>query len=79
VPIPEAQKTVQGVIDLLKKRRKTLEWSQRALAARAGLDPKTVNLIERGDRSPTLLTLFLLSEAMDMQLSGLLRDVEDSL
>ena len=78
VPEPEAQKIVHQVVDLLKQQREALGWSQRALAARAGLDPKTVNLIERKDRSPTLFTLALLSEAMGIQLSKLLEQSESA-
>lgn len=76
MPEPEAQKIVHRVVDLLKQQRESLGWSQRALAARAGLDPKTVNLIERRDRSPTLFTLALLSEAMGVRLSELLGQSE---
>lgn len=53
-------------------------WSQRTLATRAGLDPKTVSLIERGDRSPTLFTLALLAEAMGVRLSEVLQNAEAS-
>lgn len=76
VPEPKAQKIVHCVVDLLKQQRESLGWSQRSLAARAGLDPKTVNLIERKDRSPTLFTLALLAGAMSVQLSVLLGQAE---
>jgi len=56
-----------------------LGWSQRRLAAKAGVDPKTVSLIERGVRSPTLFTLVLLANAMDLPLSAVLRDAEESI
>jgi len=77
VPEPEAQKIVRNVVLLLKQQRESMGWSQRALATRAGLDPKTVSLIERGDRSPTLFTLALLSSAMTVHLSEILRNAED--
>ena len=77
VPVPEAQKIVHEVVDLLKKQRESAGWSQRTLASRAGLDPKTVSLIERGDRSPTLLTLSLLAEALDTSLSSVLQTAEE--
>lgn len=76
MPEPEAQKIVHCVVDLLKQQRESLGWSQRSLAARAGLDPKTVNLIERRDRSPTLFTLALLAGAMSLQLSAILEQAE---
>jgi transcriptional regulator with XRE-family HTH domain len=78
VPEPEAQKIVKHVVLLLKQQRESMGWSQRTLATRAGLDPKTVSLIERGDRSPTLFTLALLSSAMSVQLSEVLRNAEAS-
>lgn len=76
MPEPEAQKFVKNVVSLLKQQRESMGWSQRSLASRAGLDPKTVSLIERGDRSPTLFTLSLLSAAMGVRLSKVLQDAE---
>lgn len=64
------------VIGALKARRDALGWSQRALARKAGIDPKTVNLIERGVRNPTLHTLLLLASAMEQNLWPLLRNAE---
>ncbi|MCX6879534.1 MAG: helix-turn-helix transcriptional regulator [Verrucomicrobia bacterium] len=78
MPEPEAQKFVHHVVFLLKQRREAMGWSQRTLATRAGLDPKTVSLIERGDRSPTLFTLALLAEAMGVRLSEVLQNAEAS-
>ena len=71
-----AQRVVKDVTELLKKRRETLGWSQRTLAGLAGVDPKTVSLIERGVRSPTLFTISLLASAMDCALWELLKDAE---
>jgi len=76
VPEPEAQKIVHKVIELLKKQRETLGWSQRTLAAHAGVDPKTVSLIERGIRSPTLFTLSLIASAMSLRLWEIMKDAE---
>jgi transcriptional regulator with XRE-family HTH domain len=53
-------------------------WSQRSLAGRAGVDPKTVNLIERGERSPTLFTMKLLADALGVCLSEVLSRIEPS-
>ena len=60
----------------LRLRREALGWSQRYLASKAGVDPKTVNLIERGIRSPTLFTLSLVASAMNAPLWSILREVE---
>lgn len=72
----KAQEIVRDVIASLKIRREALGWSQRALASKAGVDPKTVSLIERGIRSPTLFTLSLLASAMDFPLWRLMKDAE---
>jgi transcriptional regulator with XRE-family HTH domain len=79
VPETEAHKVVKELIELLKKRRESLGWSQRTLAEQAGVDPKTVSLIEREMRSPTLFTLVLLATAMDWPLWKALKDVEMAL
>jgi len=72
----ESQEIVRSVIGSLKARREVLGWSQRALAGRAGVDPKTVSVIERGIRSPTLFTLTLLSTALGLPLWKVLKDAE---
>ena len=72
-----AQEIVCGVIECLKTQRESLGWSQRALASRAGVDPKTVSVIERGIRSPTLFTLSLLASAMGVPLWKIMKDAEN--
>lgn len=74
MPEREAEKFVQDVVGTLKIHRESLGWSQRALASKAGVDPKTVSLIERGVRSPTLFTLSLLASAMDQPLWKVMKD-----
>ncbi len=73
----ETQKFVREVVGSLKIRRELLGWSQRTLASNAGVDPKTVSLIERGVRSPTLFTLSLLATALECPLSKVIKDVEN--
>ena len=73
---PKSERIVQQVVALLSEQRQARAWSQRTLAANAGVDPKTVNLIERGSRSPTLYTLCLLAGAMDLSLAGLIKAAE---
>ena len=70
----EAEKFVQNVVGSLKIQRESLGWSQRTLASKAGVDPKTVSLIERGVRSPTLFTLSLLASAMNLPLWKVMKD-----
>lgn len=78
VPEPETKEIVRSVVDLLKKRRESLGWSQRTLAAKAGVDPKTVSLIEREVRSPTLFTLSLLATALNQPLWKILKEAESA-
>ena len=67
---------MQKLVALLREQRLLRGWSQRTLAANAGVDHATVSLIERGCRSPTLFTLCLLAGAMDLSLAGLLNAAE---
>ena len=52
--------------DELRRLRRRAGLSQESLAARAGLSPEAVSLLERGRRSPRLTTMRLLAEAMDL-------------
>lgn len=73
----QAQELVKNVVGAFKVHREAIGWSQRALAIKAGVDPKTVNLIERGARSPTLFTLSLLASTMGVPLSRIMMDAEN--
>ena len=76
MPEKNAQEIVRDVIGSLKTQRESLGWSQRTLASKAGVDPKTVSLIERGICSPTLFTLSLLAAAMEFPLWRIMKDAE---
>ena len=66
------QQEVESVIRQLAEARIRKGWSKRRLAIAAGVDPKTVGLIERGERSPTLLTLLMLTDALGENLRSFL-------
>lgn len=53
-----------------------LSVSQEELAFRAGVDRTFVSRIERGIRQPTITTIFLLSQALELPASELVRDAE---
>lgn len=74
--LENAEQIVEQVIATLRDQRIARGWSQRRLAERAGIDPKTVSLIERGMRSPTLHTLLRIATAMEHPCWPLLRDAE---
>ena len=54
---------------ILAIRRDELGLSKLALAQRAGLDQRTITFIERGTNSPNIKTLFVLCEALDLDIS----------
>ncbi|MED4284908.1 helix-turn-helix transcriptional regulator [Priestia megaterium] len=64
---------------LLRKRRREKKFSQQCLADKAGLDRTYISLIERGGRSPTLTTLYKLSNALECETSELIRELEKDL
>ena len=61
-------------MDQLKRLRVEKGLSQARLAARAGLDPSTVNQIERGAREASPVTLRKLADALDISIAGLLEE-----
>src|SRR5215208_4054815 len=61
-------------MEQLKRLRAEKGLSQARLAARAGLDPSTVNQIERGARDPSPATLHKLADALEVGLVELLED-----
>lgn len=66
-----AEALVLRVVRHLERRRLELGYSKRALAIKAGVDPRTVGLIERGERSPTVFTVALLAGALELPLKDL--------
>lgn len=61
---------------VLRAHRERKGWSQMSLAAEAGLHLNAIGGLERGERSPTLQTLFLISRALGVSVSQLVADVE---
>lgn len=57
--------------------REARGWSQAELAARSGVSKASVSKIERGEMSPTAVTLVRLAGAFDLTLAGLLLRAED--
>lgn len=72
----EAESLVSRVVAALEEERKLRGLSQRALAQKAHLDPKTVNLIARGARNPTLYTIALIASAMELPLGAIIKHAE---
>jgi transcriptional regulator with XRE-family HTH domain len=61
---------------VLRELRQRKGLSQEKLALECGLDRTFVSLLERGQRQPTLSSLFALAEALDVSASELVRKVE---
>jgi len=59
-------------VDKIRELRIERGLSQAKLAARAGVDPSTINQIERGARNASPLTLRKLAQALDVSLYDLL-------
>lgn len=72
----DAEFMVVHTVAKLRAERTKLGLSKRALAIKAGLDPKTIGLIERGERNPTLYTLALIATALEMDLGYIISSVK---
>lgn len=53
--------------------------TQEDLAIKAGLDRDFLSRLERGDRRPSVTTLFLLARALEMKTSDVVRAIEHQL
>ncbi|MBO8129617.1 MAG: helix-turn-helix transcriptional regulator [Peptococcaceae bacterium] len=60
----------------LRKHRKALLLSQEELAHRCELDRTFISLLERGQRKPTLNTIFTISKSLNIKASELIQEVE---
>ncbi|NRA86232.1 MAG: helix-turn-helix transcriptional regulator [Rhizobiales bacterium] len=61
----------------LQKLRKNRELSQESFAEISGLHRTYISSLERGDRNPTLTTLFSISKALNITISSLLEGIEN--
>lgn len=75
-PSVSIEATFGGVLRTLRCGR---DMSQEELAHVSGYHRNYIGLLERGEKSPSLRTLFNLSGALSVALSDILRQVEHSL
>jgi len=61
---------------VLREARAASGLSQESLAAEAGLDRTYISLLERGQRQPSLETIFILAVALAVSPSEIVRRVE---
>jgi transcriptional regulator with XRE-family HTH domain len=62
--------------DTLKKLRQSKNLSQEEIAGRTGLDRTYISMLERKVKQPTLTTIFLLAEALEIKPSELIQEIE---
>ena len=74
-----AEKLVRLVVKRLAEARIAQGMSKNRLAVLAGIDPKAVAFIEKGERSPTLHTLAKMARALDLSLGFMVTEVENDL
>jgi transcriptional regulator with XRE-family HTH domain len=65
--------------EALKESRRKAGISQQELAFDCGLDRTYISLLERGLRQPTIRTVFVLSEALQIRPSQFIQKIEQSL
>lgn len=56
----------------LKKIRNKKGLTQKQLAAKAGIDERTIRYLEKGEKSPTLSTLTKIAKALNLKVTNLL-------
>ena len=69
----------QAFGEVLRRLRLAAGLSQEQLALNCGLDRTFISLLERGLRQPTLTTLFVLAETLQIRPSKLIASVETKL
>ena len=66
--------TAYGAV--LKEYRNTLKWSQMRLAMESGLHLNALGNLERGERNPSLQTIFMICKALNVSVSEFMTKVE---
>lgn len=62
----------------LKKLRKSRGFSQEKFAEITGLHRTYISCLERGNKNPTLCTLMSLAKALDISVSELIKDLDET-
>lgn len=64
--------------NILRMTRKSKGFSQEKLALDSDLDRTYISLLERGQRMPTIDTVFKLAKALDINASKLVEELENT-
>ncbi|WBL15114.1 helix-turn-helix domain-containing protein [Sutcliffiella sp. NC1] len=65
--------------EVLRKYRKKMGFSQEELAFRCGLERVYISMIERGQRKPTVHTMFIICKELRIRPSAFFNEIEESL
>ena len=60
---------------VLKKYRKERKFSQEYLAFECDLHRNYIGMLERGEKSPTLATVFLIAKTLNVEVEDLIKEV----
>lgn len=71
----EIENITIGVV--LKRLRKSMKFSQEELAFKSGLDRTYISMLERNIKQPTITTIFLLADGLEMKPSEFVQLLED--
>lgn len=66
----------EAFAQVLLRIRKEKGLTHEALAERSGLHPTTLSLLERSKRQPSITTIFLLAEGLNVEPEVLVREVK---
>ncbi|MTW88376.1 helix-turn-helix domain-containing protein [Virgibacillus dakarensis] len=64
---------------ILRKYRNEANLSQEQLALKCNLDRTYIGMLERGQRQPTISTLFSIAENLNIAASAFIKEVEELL
>lgn len=75
--VQKSAKVRKNLGQRIRALRQSKGWSQELLARKGNLSPSSISAIERGELDLTIKTLCKLSDAFEMKLADLVRDVDD--
>lgn len=70
---------IQAFGIVLKKHRTEVKLSQEKLALKCDLDRTYIGMLERGERQPTISTLFIIAENLNISPSNFMGEIEQLL
>ena len=62
---------------VIARHRTQRGWTLRNVAAKSGMTAAHIGILERGNNTPTINTLFLIAEGLGVRPSDLVRELEE--